>query len=62
MLQELGFDIDAKTLDGLVEKFKALADEKKVVTDADLQAGVVIQAFNCTTHPWKLCSLLLSLA
>lgn len=40
-LKELGFtNLDEKTLDSLVDKFKLLADEKKVITDADMEAIV----------------------
>jgi 2-isopropylmalate synthase len=40
-LKDLGFtNIDARQLTSLVDKFKALADEKKVITDADMEAIV----------------------
>ena len=40
-LRELGFgDISGATLEDLVERLKALADEKKVISDADVQVGV----------------------
>ena len=40
-LKELGFtNLDEKTLDILVDKFKLLADEKKIITDADMEAIV----------------------
>jgi 2-isopropylmalate synthase len=37
-MQELGFELDRDELRDAFERFKALADRKKVVTDADLQA------------------------
>lgn len=37
-LQELGFTVDDSQLKQVFERFKALADAKKVVTDADLEA------------------------
>ncbi len=37
-LGELGYDLDDETLKDVFRRFKDLADEKKTVTDADLQA------------------------
>jgi 2-isopropylmalate synthase len=37
-LQELGYDLDKDALQQVFERFKVLADAKKNVTDADLQA------------------------
>jgi 2-isopropylmalate synthase len=37
-LQELGYEVDGEELRKVFERFKALADAKKVVTDADLEA------------------------
>jgi 2-isopropylmalate synthase len=37
-MQELGFELDRDELRDAFQRFKALADRKKVVTDADLQA------------------------
>ena len=40
-LRELGFPgIEGRQLDALVDKFKSLADEKKAITDADIEAIV----------------------
>jgi 2-isopropylmalate synthase len=39
-VRELGFTLDAAQLDVLTEKLKMLADEKKVVTDADIESLV----------------------
>lgn len=40
-LKDLGFtNIDARQLTSLVDKFKILADEKKIITDADIEAIV----------------------
>jgi hypothetical protein len=43
-VKELGFTLDAAQLDALTEKLKALADEKKVVTDADIESLVTSDA------------------
>jgi 2-isopropylmalate synthase len=37
-LQELGYDLDRDELGKAFDRFKALADKKKTITDADLQA------------------------
>ncbi|MGI5869382.1 MAG: 2-isopropylmalate synthase [Kiritimatiellia bacterium] len=37
-LKELGFQFDAERVEALFEQFKALADRKKTVTDADIEA------------------------
>jgi 2-isopropylmalate synthase len=37
-LEEMGFDLSAEELDRTFERFKELADKKKNVTDADLEA------------------------
>jgi 2-isopropylmalate synthase len=37
-IKELGFTLDSAQLDALTEKLKVLADEKKVVTDADIES------------------------
>jgi 2-isopropylmalate synthase len=39
-LRELGYEVDGDELKKLFERFKALADQKKTVTDADLEALV----------------------
>jgi 2-isopropylmalate synthase len=39
-LQELGYPVDGQALNAIFDRFKALADAKKNVTDADLQALV----------------------
>ncbi len=39
-LQELGYDLSAEELDEVFKRFKRLADKKKRVTDADLEALV----------------------
>ena len=39
-LQEMGFQLDDEELGRLFERFKDLADKKKVITDADLEALV----------------------
>ncbi|MDY4192488.1 MAG: 2-isopropylmalate synthase [Oscillospiraceae bacterium] len=39
-LDELGYKVSAKDLDAAFEKFKVLADRKKVITDRDIEALV----------------------
>ncbi len=39
-LEELGYPLGEAELEGVFERFKALADRKKVITDADLEALV----------------------
>ena len=39
-LRELGYSLDKEKLDKTFEKFKALADKKKVIKDRDLEALV----------------------
>lgn len=39
-LKELGFTVTPAELDVLVERFKVLADEKKIITDADIESIV----------------------
>lgn len=46
-LQELGYEVDGDQLKQIFERFKQLADSKKVVTDADLEALVADE----TTEP-----------
>ncbi|HJS29782.1 MAG TPA: 2-isopropylmalate synthase, partial [Anaerolineales bacterium] len=44
-LSELGYDLSAEDLDGVFELFKKLADKKKVLTDADLEALISDQIY-----------------
>jgi 2-isopropylmalate synthase len=44
-LQELGYLLNEADLDKAFERFKALADKKKVITDADLEALVSDEIF-----------------
>jgi len=39
-MQDLGYNLDDETLSRLFEKFKALADKKKTISDVDLEALV----------------------
>jgi len=43
-LQDLGFDLEGEQLDEAFQRFKELADKKKVVTDADIEA-LIADAF-----------------
>lgn len=44
-LQELGYDLTTAQLDEAFARFKTLADKKKIVTDADLEALVADQIY-----------------
>jgi 2-isopropylmalate synthase len=44
-LEELGYQLDSDELSQAFERYKELADKKKVVTDADLEALVEDQAY-----------------
>jgi 2-isopropylmalate synthase len=44
-LEELGYDLSQEEIDLAFERYKQLADKKKVITDADLEALVEDQAY-----------------
>ena len=44
-LMSLGFALDDKELDVIFERFKALADKKKMITDADIEALVADELY-----------------
>jgi 2-isopropylmalate synthase len=44
-LEEIGFDLSVDELSSAFERFKRLADKKKVITDADLEALVADQIY-----------------
>lgn len=44
-LSELGYDLEGDDLDRAFERFKALADKKKTITDADLEALVTDELY-----------------
>ena len=44
-LAEMGYDMTAEELDRTFERFKQLADKKKIITEADLEALVEDQAY-----------------
>ena len=44
-LKELGFDLKDEELSGIFQSFKTLADKKKTITDADLEALVEDQVY-----------------
>ncbi|KAK3444079.1 hypothetical protein EUGRSUZ_A00052 [Eucalyptus grandis] len=52
-LVELGYDIDGEQLDNIFWRFKAVAEQKKRVTDADIRALVSDEVFQPTVV-WKL--------
>jgi 2-isopropylmalate synthase len=52
-LQELGYNVEGDALNQVFERFKALADAKKTVTDADLQA-LVADEFHGPEELFKL--------
>ncbi|WKE66675.1 2-isopropylmalate synthase [Gallaecimonas kandeliae] len=53
-ITELGFDATAEDMDRIFADFKALADRKKHISDADIEALVVGQA---STGPWQLAQM-----
>jgi 2-isopropylmalate synthase len=44
-LEEMGYEMDQEDLDRTFERYKELADKKKVITDADLEALIEDQAY-----------------
>lgn len=44
-LEELGYDLEKEELDQTFDRFKQLADKKKTITDADLEALVTDEIF-----------------
>lgn len=52
-LEALGFDVDEAELQRVFEEFKRLADSKKEIHDADLEALVEGRAQH-TTGPWRI--------
>lgn len=53
-IEELGYtDLDKEELDAAFKRFKRLADKKKVVTDADIQAIIADEVFQ-PPEIWKL--------
>ncbi|XP_030528190.1 2-isopropylmalate synthase A-like isoform X2 [Rhodamnia argentea] len=52
-LHELGYDIDGEQLDNIFWRFKAVAEQKKRVADADIRALVSDEVFQPTVV-WKL--------
>jgi 2-isopropylmalate synthase len=44
-LEEMGYSLSAEDIDRAFERYKQLADKKKVITDADLEALVEDQAY-----------------
>lgn len=57
-LEELGYkDLSSAKLDDLVQKFKKLADEKKVVTDADMEAIIADETYKPEDGAWLLKSV-----
>ncbi|KGN57885.1 2-isopropylmalate synthase 2, chloroplastic [Cucumis sativus] len=53
LLLELGYELDGENLDNVFWRFKAVAEQKKRVTDADLRALVSDEVFQPTVL-WKL--------
>ncbi|GHV91402.1 2-isopropylmalate synthase [Spirochaetia bacterium] len=52
-LKDLGFTVDAETLDAVFAEFKLLADKKKVVSDRDIEA-LVMDTASAVPETWKL--------
>lgn len=53
-IKELGFDTASEDIDRIFADFKALADRKKHITDADIEALVFGQS---STGPWQLAQM-----
>jgi len=54
-IQDLGYGVlSDEKLEAFVQKFKILADEKKVVTDADIHAIIAEDARKVETSSWSL--------
>ena len=59
-LDQLGYtDLTPAQIEDFVGKFKVLADEKKEITDADMEAIIMDELFqgSITSKPWKLQAL-----
>jgi len=57
-LEQLGYkDLSADQVDAFVSMFKALADEKKEVTDADIEAIMNAEAYQDDVPTWTLNSV-----
>ncbi|MDR3146909.1 MAG: 2-isopropylmalate synthase [Treponema sp.] len=52
-LKDLGYQVNAETLDAVFGEFKVLADKKKVVSDRDIEA-LVMGAAAAVPETWKL--------
>src|SRR5438132_5227124 len=55
-VRELGFDVSEGELTQRFEEFKALADEKKVIFDGDIEA-LIMRSGSDAAGPWSLQSL-----
>jgi len=53
-VKELGYTLTPAALDALSEKLKAIADEKKIITDADIESLVMTQVASDPSHSWDL--------
>ena len=53
-LKQMGYDLNRQELDKIFDKFKALCDKKKVVSDPDLEALLTDQFETLETDAWKL--------
>ena len=56
-LKELGFEVHAEALNSAFKSFKDLADRKKVVTDADIQALITEEIVDTTENEFELVKL-----
>jgi 2-isopropylmalate synthase len=55
-LEEMGYHLDREELNEVFQRFKALADKKKVVTDADIEALVADELYQ-PVETWELLGL-----
>ncbi|MBX2998405.1 MAG: 2-isopropylmalate synthase [Caldilineaceae bacterium] len=55
-LEEMGYHLDREELNEVFQRFKALADKKKVVTDADIEALVGDELYQ-PVETWELLGL-----
>ena len=53
-IEELGFDLSDEELERVFDDFKALADKKKEVFDADIEALVLKAEIGHAGGPWQL--------
>jgi len=58
-IQALGFELDAAQFERFCDEFKALAERKKELVDADIEA-LVLRVEGAASGPWELTQLRIS--